>query len=152
MQSYILCCSFYSWLYDQSTGTGHELCTLLVSHPANIYGKHTNIVLTHSPYCFFLCVFVNASVYLCGLDKYHSFRLEERLWCVILALTHIVAHSIGLTHTIDSIRPKIMIRRRLTQLLLLCRFDLEIFFFSPASHRYLLLLLSSFLLHSSCPI
>ena len=77
-----------------------------MSHPANIYGKHTNTVLTHSPYCVFpvcvcvcvcvcvrarvrkcvrvcvcVCVCACACVNLCGTDKYDSFRSGEIKVC-----------------------------------------------------------------------
>lgn len=81
--------------------TWPELCTLPVSPPANIYGKHANSVLTHRPYCVFLCVY-SGRLYLCGADKYRKFQVTV---CNpgSNTRTHIVAHSVSLTQKINSI-------------------------------------------------
>lgn len=69
----------YSWPDNQSAGAqGLNAASSPMSHPANIYGKHTNTVLTHSPYCV-LCVCVSVCVNLCGTDKYDSFRSEGEI-------------------------------------------------------------------------
>lgn len=87
-------------------------------------------MLTHSPYCVFS---VCERLYLCGADKYHSLRLEERLCCIILTQSALHTQSVILRK---------MIRGGLAQFLL-CRFYLEIIFSLP--------LLTVIFCHSSPP-
>lgn len=81
-------------------GTRPEHCTLAVSHPANIYGKHVKHTADSQSIVCFLCVYVSVSIFVLMTN----IRLDRGLRCVILTQRASGLHSISTTHTINSIR------------------------------------------------